>query len=135
MEKILRFLVGVAVLLAVAMVPWRAEAQQSMPAVQGPQSAAADASVEGTVKKVNPAARTLDVSAGALGLWVRTLEITNGTQIESEGRQATLEDIHEGAKVKASYENRAGKSFAIHIDLLTMPEPKKAPGQTGPTTQ
>ena len=135
MQKILRFLMAMAALLAVAIVPWQGEAEQSMPAVQGSQPAPAEASVEGTVKKVNPTARTLEVSTGVPGLWSKTLEVTNGTQIQSEGRQATLEDIREGAKVKASYENRAGQSFAIHIDLLAMPDPKKGPGQTGSTTQ
>ena len=134
MRKILRFLMAAAVLLAVAIAPPQVQAQQSMPGVEGSPAALA-ASVEGTVKKVNPEARTLEVSTGALGLWGKTLEVTDGTEIQAEGRRATLEDIREGAKVKASYETRVGTSFATRIDLLPMPEPKEAPGQAGPKTK
>ncbi len=134
MRKIFRFLMAAAVLLAVAIAPPQVQAQQSMPGVEGSPAAPA-ASVEGTVKKVNPEARTLEVSTGALGLWGKTLEVTDGTQIQAEGRRATLEDIREGAKVKASYETRMGTSFATRIDLLPMPEPKEAPGQAGPKTK
>jgi Cu/Ag efflux protein CusF len=136
MEKNLRFLTAVAVVIALAVGAWGVEAQQSMPGMQGPQPAPKDASVEGTVKKFDPAKKSLDVSTGLLGLWSKTLEVTNSTQIQVEGRQATLADIHEGVKVKASYENREGKSFATHIDLLMMmPEPKKAPDQAGATSE
>jgi Cu/Ag efflux protein CusF len=135
MRKNLRFLMAVAALLAMVFGPWGVQAQQSMPGVQGSPSASAATSFEGTVKKVNPAARTLEVSIGLLGLWGKTLEVTDGTQIQSEGRQATLEDIREGTKVKASYETRAGKSIATRIDLLPVPQPKEAPGQTMPKTQ
>jgi Cu/Ag efflux protein CusF len=134
MRKILRFLMAAAVLLAVAIAPPQVQAQQSMPGVEGPPAAPA-ASIEGTVKKVNPEAKTIEVSTGALGLWGKTLEVTDGTQIQAEGRRATLEDIREGAKVKASYETRVGTSFATRIDLLPMPEPKEAPGQAGPKTK
>jgi len=135
MRKNLRFLMAVAALLAMAVGPWGVQAQQSMPGVQGFPAAPAGASVEGTVKKVNPATRTFEVSVGLLGFWGKTLEVTDGTQIQAEGRRATLEDIREGVKVKASYETRAGKSFATRIDLLPVPRPKGAPGQAGPTTQ
>ena len=134
MRKILRFLMAAAVLLAVAIAPPQVQAQQSMPGVEG-SPAAPEASIEGTVKKVTPEARTLEVSTGALGLWGKTLEVTDGTQIQAEGRRATLEDIREGAKVKASYETRVGTSFATRIDLPPMPEPKEAPGQAGPKTK
>jgi hypothetical protein len=125
MRKNLRSLMAVGVLLAVAVCPWRVHAQQSMPGVQSsppaPAEASAETSVEGKVKKVNPAARTLEVSIGLSGLWGKILEVTDGTQIQAEGRQATLADIPEGAKVRASYETRVGKSFATRIDLLPMP--------------
>jgi len=125
MQKNLRFLMSVAVLLAVAVCPWRVHAQQFMPGVQSsppaPAETSAETSVEGKVKKVNPAAKTLEVSIGLSGLWGKVLEVTDGTQIQAEGRQATLADIAEGAKVRASYETRVGKSFATRIDLLPMP--------------
>jgi len=132
MRKNLHTLMAIAVLLAVVGGPWRAEAQQSMPGGQSSPSAAAEASVEGKVKKVNPAARSLEVSVGILGLWDKTLEVTEGTQIQADGQKATLADIPEGAKVKASYETRVGKNFATHIDLLP---PSEAPSQAAPKTQ
>jgi len=59
-----------------------------------------------------------------LGLWDKTLELTNRTQIETEGQRATLADIAEGVKVKASYETRVGKSFATHISWYRCPSPR-----------
>jgi hypothetical protein len=121
MQKNLRFLMTVGVLLALAVCPWRVHAQQSMPSVQSSPPEPAETSVEGKVKKVNPAKKTLEVSIGLSGVWGKILEVTDGTQIQAEGRQATLADIPEGAKVRASYETRVGKSFATRIDLLPMP--------------
>lgn len=108
------------------------QAQQPMPGSSGAQ---AGATLEGTVKKVNPLARTVDVSLGLHGLWAKTLEVNNDTQIQVEGRKATLEDIHEGTKVKASYQTQLGKSFATRIEVMAGPQPSETPGQTGPTSQ
>ena len=119
MKKNLPFFMVSTVLFALAVVPWPVQAQPSMPGVKD----SGDASLEGTVKKVDPAARTVEVSVGQSGLWEKTLEVTKNTQIETEGERATLADIAEGVKVKASYETRAGKSFATHIDLVPMPDP------------
>jgi len=135
MRTNIRFLMAVTVLLAMTFGTWVVQAQQNMPGVQGSPSAPAGLSFEGTVKKVNPATRTLEVSVEPLGLWRRTLEVTNGTQIlTTEGRKATFEDIHQGATVKASYEMRAGQGFATRIDLLPALEPEEGPGQAWPTT-
>lgn len=134
MRKNLRILVSLGIFLA-AVGPWRVQAQQSIPSMQGSPPAAGDASFEGKVKKVNPAARTLEVSIGPWGLWGKTLEVTDGTQIRIEGRQATLADIPEGAKVKASYETRVGKNFATRIDLAPMSEPTDTLNPAGSRTQ
>jgi hypothetical protein len=75
-------------------------------------------SVEGPVKNVDPAAQTLRVSSGLFGLMGRTLEVTDQTQIQVEGRQGTLADIREGAKVRASYESRDGRNVATRIDVM-----------------
>jgi Cu/Ag efflux protein CusF len=92
--------------------------------------------LKGTVKKVDPGARTVQVSSGLLGLFGRTLEVNSDTQIQVEGKQATLADIHEGSKVKASYETREGKNIATRIDVMPAPEPAKAPtGQAAPKMQ
>jgi hypothetical protein len=47
-----------------------------------------------------------------------------------EGRQATLADIREGTKVKASYETREGKNFARRIEVLPAREAEKAAPRT-----
>jgi hypothetical protein len=133
MRKHLRMLVAIGILLA-AVGPWRVQAQQPIPSMQGSPPAPGDASFEGKVKKVDPAARTLEVSIGLFGLWGKTLEVTDSSEIQIEGRQATLADIPEGAMVKASYETRAGKSFATRIDLMPMSEPRETPTPAGPRT-
>jgi len=130
MKKNLRFFLASTVLFALAVVPWPAQAQPSMPGMKG----SGDASLEGTVKKVDPAARTVEVSVGQSGLWEKTLEVTKNTQIETEGERATLADIAEGVKVKASYETRAGKNFATHIDLVPMLPPRNMQNQIAPKT-
>ncbi len=91
--------------------------------------------LEGTVKKVDPGARTLQVSSGLLGLFGRTLEVTSDTHIQVEGKQATLADIHEGSKVKASYETREGKNIATRLEVgQTAPKMPSEfpPGNIGP---
>ena len=74
--------------------------------------------LEGSVKKVDPGAGTLQVNAGPLGILSRTLEVAEDTQIAVGGRQATLADLQEGAKVKAAYESRDGKSVATRIEVV-----------------
>jgi len=124
MRNNFRFLAVIAALLAVIVGPWRAQAQLPRSDMPGSPSPG-DTSIEGTVKKINPAARTIEVSTG--GHWEKTLELTNGTQIRDEGRAATLDDIQEGVRVKASYDTVLGKSFATRIDLIPTPPPKEFP--------
>ena len=76
------------------------------------------AQVEGTVKKVDPGAQTVDISSGLFGMMGRRLEVNDRTTIQLDGRQATLADIREGTKVKASYEAQAGKNVATVIELM-----------------
>jgi Cu/Ag efflux protein CusF len=72
--------------------------------------------LEGSVKKVDPGAGTLQVTAGPLGN--RILEVAEDTLIAVDGRQATLADLQEGAKVKAAYESRDGKNVASRIEVV-----------------
>jgi hypothetical protein len=83
-----------------------------------PAPAPRPSEVEGTVSKVDPATQTVRVSSGFLGMFGRTLEVTGNTDIQVEGRQASLADIHEGAKVKAAYEPRSGKNVATRIEVM-----------------
>jgi Cu/Ag efflux protein CusF len=83
----------------------------------GSTSAHADAFLEGTVKKINPEAGTVEVSIGKFGLWSKTLEVRDTTDIRMDGRKVSLEDLQEGERVRASYETRVGKSFASTIEV------------------
>ena len=127
MRNNLQSLAVIAALLAVIVGPWGAQAQPSRSDMRVSPSPS-NTSVEGTVKKINPAARTIEVSTG--GHWEKTLELTTGTEIRDEGRAATLDDIQEGVKVKASYETLLGKSFATRIDLIPTPPPRDFPEST-----
>lgn len=130
MRKNLRFLVAAATLLLMIAGTWKAQAQPPRSRMQISPPSDVTTSIEGTVKKVNPAKRTIEVSTGSSGHWEKTLELTNGTQIRDEGRAATLDDIQEGVRVKASYETLLGKSFATRIDLIPEPPPKEFPAPT-----
>ena len=128
--------VAVVLSLVVAGGPVMAQAQQSAPSTPGgampapPADRPADkaptpaektptiGTLEGAVKKVDPAGGTVQVSSGPFGIIGRTLEVTNDTQIQVEGRQGTLADLREGAKVKASYETREGKNIAMQIEVM-----------------
>lgn len=74
--------------------------------------------LEGAVKKVDPGAGTVQISSGPLGIFGRTLEVNSSTQIQVEGRQGSLADLQEGAKIKASYESREGKNVATRIEVV-----------------
>ena len=126
MRKDLLFPMTVVVsLCAFVYVPGGVHAQ---PTGSSAQAASGEALVEGTVKKVNPVAKTIDVSTGVPGLWNKRLELTDRTEIVDEGRTATLDDIQEGVTVKASYETLAGKNFATRIDLISSGPPMENPG-------
>ncbi|HET7876712.1 MAG TPA: hypothetical protein VFN71_14410 [Methylomirabilota bacterium] len=132
-------LVLVILMLALAAPAWAQQYPTPTPGPGSPRGATApvvSTPLEGKVKKVDPATRTVQVSSGLLGLFGRTLEVTSDTQIQVEGRQATLADIHEGAKIKASYETREGRNLATRIEVMPAPEPAKAPtGQSAPKMQ
>ena len=129
--------VVIALSLAVAAGPVMAQGQQSPPLPGGStpspserptEKALTMGMLEGAVKKVDPAAGTVQVSSGPLGILGRTLEVTNDTQIQVEGRQGSLTDLREGAKVKAAYESRDGKNVATQIEVMPAQETQKSSG-------
>ena len=125
---------GVVAALSVAAIvgPAAAQAQQPAPPYgtapgtapkptspsMSPADKARPAQVEGTVKKVDPGGQTVDISSGLFGMMGRRLEVNDRTTIQLDGRQATLADIREGTKVKASYEAQAGKNVATVIEVI-----------------
>ena len=108
---------GVVAALSVAAIvgPAVAQAQQPAPPYgtapstapkptspsMSPVEKARPAQVEGTVKKVDPGAQTVDISSGLFGMMGRRLEVSEQTTIQMGGRQATLADIREGVHLRA----------------------------------
>jgi Cu/Ag efflux protein CusF len=120
---------GVVAALSVAAIvgPAAGQAQQPAPPYGAAPSTAQKpspsmnprpAQVEGTVKKVDPGAQTVEISSGLFGMMGRRLEVNDRTTIQLDGRQATLADIQQGTKVKASYEAQDGKNVATAIEVL-----------------
>ena len=72
----------------------------------------------GTVTNVDRTAKTVQVTSGFLGLFGKTLQVTDHTQIQVEGRPDSLMGIREGAKIRASYEPRTGKNYAKVIEVM-----------------
>jgi hypothetical protein len=56
--------------------------------------------------------------AGRFGLLGATVRVADDTQIRIMGQPASLADIKEGAKVKASYEVRDGNNLAKSIEVM-----------------
>jgi hypothetical protein len=81
------------------------------------QSPQAPALLEGTVKSVDPATGTVQVSTGFFGLFGKTLRLSEDTEVQIAGRLGSLTEIREGAWVKVAYEVRDGKNVATHIQL------------------
>jgi Cu/Ag efflux protein CusF len=135
-----RAMILVSLLGAVLLVSAPLSAQMQSPPGQPPAARPPIPSeVEGTVKKVDVASGTVQLSTGLWGLFGRTLAVTGDTQIQLEGRQASLADLREGARVKASYETAEGKSVAKRIEVMAPPAqsapPQQRPLQEGPKTQ
>jgi len=74
--------------------------------------------LEGSVKKVDRGAGTLEMSDSAPGATSRTLAIVAETLIAVDGRPGTLADLQEGTKVKAAYVPRDGQDVVILIEVV-----------------
>ena len=86
--------------------------------------------IDGPVKDVDPAAKTVEVG-WLLGFLSTTLQVTDDTQIAIDGEKGSLDRIHEGDQVKASYEARDGKNLAKAIEV-TQPEKESMPSKAAP---
>jgi hypothetical protein len=77
-----------------------------------------------TVKDVDGRVRAIDRQTKALrvgstrGLGDTMLQVTDNTQIRVEGREGSLAEVREGARVKASYEDRYGINVARSIEVM-----------------
>ena len=127
--------VGASIVLGVTLVavPAFAQMQQTAPsptrvpppATVTPGERTTTDQFEGAVKNVDPGAGTLQVSYGPLGLFRRTMEVTDRTVIRVDGREATLSDIREGEKVKASYERHDTKNVATRVEVVPVQQDTK----------
>ena len=126
MRRILMALTAAAAILVLTALPVMAQTAPPAPpasAAPGPtdQPSAMTPSppeeklIDGPVKQVDPVAKTVKVG-WFLGLLSTTLEVTDDTQIAVGGMKASLQDIQEGARVKAAYEARDGKYVAKSIE-------------------
>ena len=86
--------------------------------------------IDGPVKDVDPAAKTVEVG-WLLGFLSTTLQVTDDTQIAIDGEKGSLDRIHEGDQVKASYEARDGKNLAKAIEV-TQPEKESLSSKAAP---
>ncbi len=73
-------------------------------------------SVDGPVKNVDSLAKTVKVG-WLMGLFSTTLRVDDNTRINVAGSKASLADIQEGDRVKASYESRSDANVAKAIDV------------------
>lgn len=99
---------------------------------QGPPAPPAAHEVQGTIQRVDPGARSVQISSGLFGIFGSTLMVTGDTWIEVAGKQAKLIELRPGDKVQASYEVHNGRNIATTI--VAMPEARPpAEGQEVPS--
>lgn len=111
-------------------IPRAPAAPSGVPPAKAPVEKTTTGMLEGAVKKVDPGSGELQVSSGPLGIFHKTLEVSNSTDIQMNGQKGTLADLREGEKVKASYESRDGKNFATRIEVTA--EAKEPRGASQP---
>jgi hypothetical protein len=87
----------------------------------------------GTVRQVDEESSALRVSGGVLGLGDTTLQVTDHTRIQVEGREGALTDLREGTRIRASYEDRQGINVARSIEV-TPSEQQETPRSPGGST-
>ena len=90
MQRKFRILSAIVVVVGAINGPAGVPAEESS---SGSTSAHANAFLEGRVKKINPEAGTVEVSIGKFGLWSKTLEVSDTTDIRMDGRKVSLEDL------------------------------------------
>lgn len=72
---------------------------------------AAAADMEGKIQSIDTASKEIVLEGGA------KLVCDDSTNIMLEGKEAKLDDLKEGAKVKASYEEKDGKNVAATLEV------------------
>ncbi len=68
------------------------------------------ADTEATIQSVDPGNKQVSLDNG------QTLVVDDSTMITMDGKEAKLDDLKEGTKVKASYDEKDGKNVASKIE-------------------
>ena len=72
---------------------------------------AAAAEMEGKIQSIDPTNKQLSLDNGTTLVWEEVIQIT------IEGKEGKLEDLKEGAKVKAGYEEKDGKNMVKTLEV------------------
>ncbi len=80
-------------------------------AVLGVAGVAAAGEMEGKVRSIDTASKELVLEDGT------KLAVDDATAISVEGKQGRLEDLKEGAKIKAIYGEKDGKNVAASLEV------------------
>lgn len=72
---------------------------------------AAAAEMEGKIQSIDVATKQLSLDNGTTLVWEEVILIT------IEGKEGKLEDLKEGAKVKAGYEEKDGKNMVKTLEV------------------
>jgi hypothetical protein len=109
----------VAVLSVVGMVTWsllnRSDPGPALPLAEGP----ALGDMTGYVGRVDPLARTVDVTEDLLGLRPVMLAVTDDTSIMVHGKQGGLGDLSKDMPVRVFYEVRNDVKYVTSIQVIT----------------
>jgi Cu/Ag efflux protein CusF len=69
------------------------------------------AEMEGTIRSIDTSSKELALDNGS------KIVLDDATMISVEGKEGKLEDLKEGAKVKASFEEKDGKNVAQKLEV------------------
>ena len=68
------------------------------------------------MKKVDDDGATVHLTSERLGIFGATLYVTEDTKVEiAEGKEGKVADLHEGTRVRATYDLIAGRKMATRI--------------------
>jgi len=73
--------------------------------------------LHGTIRFINRLARAVRVSGDHVAARDTMLQITDDTRILVRDRHGSFEDLREGDRIRASYQNRSGMNIARAIDV------------------
>ena len=69
------------------------------------------AEMEGTIRSIDTSSKELALDNGS------KIVLDDATMISVEGKEGKLEDLKEGTKVKASFEEKDGKNVAQKLEV------------------